>query len=169
MSAIGSHDQFTEEADEIDLCLDTVLTLSNGADRSCLCLSASVVSAFLALADMKQLPHPGQIWVEEVEGYADVNATVDRTVLYRFTGLYREPSLPLRLDSSAYQAVFQDNAGRRVISRWTITATILLLMDIGQLPACNPEWHADLKRFFNASSLCAADLSETTEGRAEDV
>lgn len=127
------------------------------------------MSAFLALADMKQLPHPGQSWVEAVAGYADVNATVDQTLLYRFAGLNRDPFCPHRLDSSAYQAVFQDRAGRRVISRWTITATILLLMDIGQVSSCTSEWHADLKRLFNASSLSATDFTDATEGQAEDV
>ncbi|WP_299155032.1 hypothetical protein [uncultured Tateyamaria sp.] len=139
-------------ADDNDVCLDTVLTLSNGADRSCVCLSRSVVAAFLALAHCRLLPHPGEHWATLVAGYSDVGPDTDISPLYTFTSLIRKRIEVDGFPRLMLHAAFEKETDRSLISRWTIVATILLLIDVGHLPKCPDEWHAELKRMFNVPS-----------------
>lgn len=172
MTVLGSHHLFVEDTDmseEAAVCLDTVLTLSNGADRSCVCLSGSVVSAFVAMAQVGHLPHPGQEWLLRVEGHVSVNAQAEQPPLYAFSGLCRDlPHDPL-FDGRAFQAVFESGENSAFIGRWTIAATLLLLIDVGHLPVISAEWRAQLKRVFEGSSAAVEGLAEGPLRGSRDV
>ena len=131
--------------------LDTVLTMANGAGNGCRCLSLTVVTAFREFANAGYLPLPSDQWVAMVDAAASASSPVSSNTFYRFAGLSPGSTGNCPNCRSECHAIFEQDGTRVVVDRWTIVATILLLADTEQLPRMTHQWHADLKRCFEAS------------------
>ena len=139
------------ETDELEVTLNTVLTLANGRDHACRCLSRSVIAAFISFVEVEALPDPGADWINLMKRHFQGVPEAADPALSSFIQLAR-----IRVDDAPgapriLHALFQDSQGVSYFDRWTITATLLLLIHVGDVPKCPDEWRARLRASFKSA------------------